>query len=183
MERMIKEIEVFVDQITYVGSAFGATNEGEPVFINKRIVTALGIEHGDKLIAHVLPNYEDKRDEVPWRALKATVQGSIFEDISDEPEDEPAPAPAPEPEPEPEPEPHPQVTMSDRIIDLLSESGPMRSATIAEHLELDSSDVSSMCRGLNKLGKVAAAEIYGDLNNSRPSHIVWAYDINDFDNL
>jgi len=175
MERMTKELDVFVDQITYVGSAFGATNEGEPVFINKRIVTAVGIEHGDKLKVHVLPNYEDKRDEVPWRALKATIQGSIFEDVSDEPEDEP--------ELEPVPEPEPQVTMSDRIIDLLSESGPMRSSTIAEHLEIDSSDVSSMCRGLNKLGKVAAAEIYGDLNNSRPSHIVWAYDINDFDNL
>lgn len=173
MERMTKEIDVFVDQVTFVGSAFGATNEGEPVFINRRIVTAVGIEHGDKLKVHVLPNYEDKRDEVPWRAVKATIQGSIFEDISDEPEDEPAP----------EPEPAPQVTMSDRIIELLSESGPMRSSTIAEHLEIDSSDVSSMCRGLNKLGKVAAAEIYGDLNNSRPSHIVWAYDINDFDNL
>lgn len=179
MERMTKEMNVFVDQITYVGSAFGATDEGEPVFINKRIVTAVGIEHGDKLKVHCLPNYEDKRDEVPWRALKATIQGSIFEDISDEPEDEPAP----EPDPEPEPEPEPQVTMSDRIMDLLSESGPMRSSTIAEHLEIDSADVSSMCRGLNKLGKVAAAEIYGDLNNSRPSHIVWAYDINDFDNV
>jgi hypothetical protein len=170
---MIKEIEVFVDQITLVGSAFAATHEGEAVFINSRIVTAVGIEHGDKLKVHVIPNYEDKRDSVPWRALKAMVQGSIFEDVSDEPEDEP----------ELEPVPEPQVTMSDRIIDLLSESGPMRSSTIAEHLEIDSSDVSSMCRGLNKLGKVAAAEIYGDLNNSRPSHIVWAYDINDFDNL
>jgi hypothetical protein len=169
MERMTKEMDVFVDQITYVGSAFGATNEGEPVFINKRIVTAVGIEHGDKLKVHCLPNYEDKRDEVPWRALKATIQGSIFEDISDEPEDEPAP------------EPEPQVTMSDRIMDLLMESGPMRSSTIAEHLEIDSADVSSMCRGLNKLGKVAAAEIYKDLNNSRPSHIVWAYDINDYE--
>tara|TARA_R110000765_G_scaffold43225_2_gene90731 strand:+ start:824 stop:1372 length:549 start_codon:yes stop_codon:yes gene_type:complete len=173
MDRSTETVEVFVDEITEMGSAFGATSEGEAVFINKRIVNAVGLAHGDRLRAAVLPNYEDKRDGVPWRALKAEVIGTIFEDISHEP--------TPEPEVAPEPEPEPQETLSDRIVDLLSEGGPMRSATMAKYLDVDSADISSMCRGLNKMGKVAAAEIYGDLNNSRPSHIVWAFDINDFD--
>ena len=173
MERLTETMEIFVDEVTQTGSAFGATKEGEAVFINRRITNALNLEHGDKLSACVLPNYEDKRDDVPWRALKAEIIGSIFEDISDEP--------IPEPEVAPEPETEPQETLSDRIIDLLSEMGPMRAAIMSKYLDVDSSDISSMCRGLNKIGKVAAAEIYGDLNNSRPSHIVWAFDINDFD--
>ena len=178
MNRSAEMIDVFVDELTDMGSAFGATNEGETVFINRRIVQAVGIEHGDRLKAAVLPNYEDKRDGVPWRALKATIIGSIFEDISDEPIPEPEVAPTPVDAPEPEPE----VSWSERIMDLLSESGPMRARTIAQHLDMETEDVSSMCRGLNRQGKVAAGEIYGDLNNSRPSHIVWAFDINDFDN-
>ena len=83
---LVEKIKIVVDDVTTVGSAFAATSEGEAVFINARIVNAVKIKHGDILEAHVLPNYEDKRASVPWRAMRASVQGSIFNEFSDEDE-------------------------------------------------------------------------------------------------
>ena len=71
MLNMIEKKNIIVDQVTTVGSAFAATEEGEAVFINARIVSAVKIKHGDVLEAHLMPNYEDKRDHVPWSRLSS----------------------------------------------------------------------------------------------------------------
>jgi hypothetical protein len=90
--------DVLVDNITSVGSAFGATVEGEAVFINARIVSALKLKHGDHVRAFVLPNYEDKRDRVRWRAIRVEVIGSMSEDqepmVMSKPERRPTQRPA-----------------------------------------------------------------------------------------
>lgn len=64
------KVVVFVDELTYSGSAFGSTPSGEQVFINKRIVDAAGVEPGVSYQGFLLPNFSDKRDMIPWRAMR-----------------------------------------------------------------------------------------------------------------
>jgi hypothetical protein len=155
--------DVLVDNITSVGSAFGATVEGEAVFINTRIVCVLKLKHGDHVRAFVLPNYEDKRDRVRWRAIRVEVIGSMSEDQ----------------------EPMPQLTAGppkdQLIMDLLDEHGPLRTSTLARLLDIDSGEAGTLCHGLYAQGKIALADIYSSPGNKRASHRVWALDINDFD--
>jgi hypothetical protein len=45
------------------------------VFINSRIVSAVKLRENDTLRATIIPNYEDKRHSVQWRAIRVTVSG------------------------------------------------------------------------------------------------------------
>jgi hypothetical protein len=157
--------DVLVDSITAVGSAFGATVEGEAVFINSRIVSALKLKHGDYVKAFVLPNYEDKRDRVRWRAIRVEVQGSMTDD------QDPGTSPS-----------KPAGLPKDRqIMDFLDEHGPLRTSTLARLLDIDSGEAGTLCHGLYAQGKIALADIYSSPGNKRASHRVWAININDFD--
>jgi hypothetical protein len=157
--------DVFVDDVTSVGSAFGSTPDGEAVFINARIVEAVKIKGGDYIKAIVLPNYEDKRERVKWRAIRAEVIGSAFEDISAEPDDE---VPL-------------EKSKDVLVVELLEEHGPLRTATLARLLDTNSGEVGTLCHGLYARGKIALADVYSDPANKRASHRVWAVDINEFD--
>jgi hypothetical protein len=157
--------DVLVDNITSVGSAFGATVEGEAVFINARIVSALKLKHGDHVRAFVLPNYEDKRDRVRWRAIRVEVIGSISEDQ----------------EPMVMSNLNAGPPKDQLIMDLLDEHGPLRTSTLARLLDIDSGEAGTLCHGLYAQGKIALADIYSSPGNKRASHRVWALDINDFD--
>jgi len=159
--------DVFVDDLTAVGSAFGSTADGEAVFVNSRIVEAVKIKPGDYIQAMVLPNYEDKRDRVQWRAIRAKVIGSAFEDISDEPDDE---TPLVE-----------EKSKDVRIIELLEEHGPLRTSILARLMDSNSGEIGTLCHGLFAQGKIALADVYSDPANKRASHRVWAVDINEFD--
>ena len=59
-----------VEMNTYAGSAFAVNSQGEQIFINSRIMERMELEKGDQVTAYVLPNYEDKRDTIPWRAMR-----------------------------------------------------------------------------------------------------------------
>ena len=61
---------ITVQEVVDSGSAFGTTEDGEMVFINQRIVSTLGVQPGDYWDAFLLPNYPDKREMIPWRALR-----------------------------------------------------------------------------------------------------------------
>ena len=61
---------VFVDGITESHSAFGANDAGEAVFFNTRSVQRMNLEEGQMVYAHCIPNYEDKRDQIPWRCIR-----------------------------------------------------------------------------------------------------------------
>ena len=177
--------EVLVDQITMVGSAFGATSDGEPVFIHTRIVRKLGIRHGDKLAAQLVPNYPDKRDNVPWRMLWAEVRGSIFEDISSEVRDARAedldPLEPVEPvELEPDME-HDELSNAERLVELLEEFGPMRTSYIAKALGVSIADAVTFCYGLQQEGRLVRADVYSSPSNKRASLRIWSLGINDFD--
>lgn len=67
-----EQMEVLVEELTYSDSAFGSNEEGDGVFFNQRIVQAMDLEVGDEVTAHCIPNYPDKRDEIPWRCIRIT---------------------------------------------------------------------------------------------------------------
>ncbi len=157
--------DVFVDDLTVSGSAFGATPDGEAVFINARVVNALKLSGGEHLRAMVVPNYEDKRDRVQWRTIRAEVQDPMA--VTREPMSE---------------EPEPTVVPKDQqILNLLDEHGPLRTSILARLLGVDSGEAGTLCHGLYAQGKIALADVYSSPSNSRASHRVWAIDINEFD--
>ena len=64
-------MRIMVEDISVAGSAFASNEEGDTVFLNKRIVDRLALEGGEILMAQCIPNYEDKRDAIPWRCIRA----------------------------------------------------------------------------------------------------------------
>jgi hypothetical protein len=64
-----EKMAVIIEGLTYSGSAFGVNDEGEAVFFNSRIVDKMSLGEGIQVEAHCIPNYPDKRDEVPWRCI------------------------------------------------------------------------------------------------------------------
>ena len=63
---------VLIDTTTFAGSCFGANEDGSAVFFNARIVNTLGLQEGELVSAKCIPNYEDKRHDVPWRCVSAS---------------------------------------------------------------------------------------------------------------
>jgi hypothetical protein len=63
-------MSVIIESRTYSDSAFGANDEGEAVFFNKRIVDRMDLQEGQMVFAHCIPNYEDKREHIPWRCIR-----------------------------------------------------------------------------------------------------------------
>lgn len=64
------EGNIEIDYITYSGSAFGICENGDQVFLNKRMVDKMDLQEGDQCNALLLKNYEDKIDTTPWRAVR-----------------------------------------------------------------------------------------------------------------
>ena len=76
---------VIIEDLTYTNSAFGQNEEGDVVFFNNRLVNKLNLDLGDIVVAHCIPNYEDKRHETPWRAIRVTStmkDDGQFEDLN-----------------------------------------------------------------------------------------------------
>jgi len=71
---MLTEVkEVIIEETTYSDSAFGVTEEGDGVFFNARIVQRMGLKGGQTVQAYLVTNFPDKRDSIPWRAMRVEV--------------------------------------------------------------------------------------------------------------
>jgi hypothetical protein len=62
--------QILVEYLTATGSAFAITPQGEQVFLNKRLVETMGVDAGDIYDAFLVQNYPDKREAIPWRAMR-----------------------------------------------------------------------------------------------------------------
>jgi hypothetical protein len=65
-----EEMVVLIEATTYSGSGFGVNEDGDAVFFSKRLMDKVELEEGDEVVAHCIPNYVDKRDDIPWRCIK-----------------------------------------------------------------------------------------------------------------
>jgi len=153
---------VHVDMLTYAGSAFGSTVDGEQVFINARIVDSMKLDEGMVVMGHLLPNFPDKRDNIPWRAMRVTI-----------PESQEAPA-----QPEPEPEPTP----GDKILAIIKETpeGYFTTTDLTEETGLDTKTVNNWCMGLHNRGLIARADVHAAPNQKRASFVLWALNTKSF---
>ena len=64
------EAKIEIEYITCFGSAFALCQNGDQVFLNKRLVNKMELKTDDVCNALLLKNYEDKVDTTPWRAVR-----------------------------------------------------------------------------------------------------------------
>lgn len=62
--------QIIVEYLTNSGSAFAVNAQGEQVFLNARMVSTMNVKAGQTYEAFLLVNYPDKRDQIPWRAMR-----------------------------------------------------------------------------------------------------------------
>lgn len=126
---MITEVkEVIVEEKTYSGSAFGVTQEGDGVFFNTRIVQAVGLDAGALVKAYLVPNFPDKRDNIPWRAMRVEVLNSKAEIVGVDKRD-----------------------LTARIHDLLGEVAVFSAEEVAEELKADVEVVRQLLENDNQI--------------------------------
>tara|TARA_R100000900_G_scaffold118607_1_gene93324 strand:- start:80 stop:532 length:453 start_codon:yes stop_codon:yes gene_type:complete len=62
--------QIIIEYLTPTGSGFGVTPSGDQVFLNSRLVNTMNVQPGEIFNAFLLPNYPDKREQIPWRAMR-----------------------------------------------------------------------------------------------------------------
>ena len=62
--------KIVIDEMTYAGSAFGSTQEGDRVYIKANLIDDADAYEGAICDALLIQNFEDKRDISPWRAIR-----------------------------------------------------------------------------------------------------------------
>lgn len=134
---------VLVEELTYSGSAFGVLANGEGVFINSRIVDKMELSPGTAVHAQVLPNFSDKREQIPWRVVN--VQAETADELQ----------PTPTSEPEPEVNDH-EDDIDVKIFDVLEAAGrPLTMREIFDATDLHLPDIrSSLHRQRELVSKV-----------------------------
>jgi hypothetical protein len=161
-----------IEVITYSNSAFGTNESGQQIFINSRIVERCSLKEGMEVIAHVIPNYEDKRHSIPWRAMRVEAPRTIGISV------EAAPMPTAQALTQP---PSTPFQLDQEILALLDEEeGYMTTSEIADVLGRDTTTISNSCRRLFANDQVARADVFSGPNQSRASVLLWARSVSRF---
>ncbi len=135
---------VLVEELTYSGSAFGVLANGEGVFINSRIVDKMELSPGTAVHAQVLPNFSDKREQIPWRVVN--VQAETADELQ------------PTSKPEPEVNDH-EDDIDVKIFDVLEEAGrPLTMREIFDATDLHLPDIRASLHRQREL--VSKVEVY-----------------------
>jgi hypothetical protein len=68
----LRESEVLIYSVSYAGNAYGRDTSGQnpgSIFFHKSQTEKFDIKPGDMFRARYVPNYDDRRDDVPWRTI------------------------------------------------------------------------------------------------------------------
>ena len=164
------ELQVLIESQTYTNSMFGITNKGEAVFINNRIAERMNLEEGMTITAHCIPNFEDKRQLIPWRAIR------IDPPAGDKPEDIEALLD----------EVFRKTTGKRQVVDKLVHDLIMEcqdfwtTRELADHLGLDTAVVGSSCLRLFNQKKIVMGTIHASPDQVRSSLNLWAQNLSCF---
>ncbi len=161
-----QEATVFIETITRYNSAFGTTSAGDRVFLGARIIETVGLQEGDVTQCHVLPNYEDKREEIPYRAIRAG--GPI---------NQPEVIQAPELE-------TPASSVQASILNHLTDVGPSSTSSLAaavNGLRAGTNETHQACLTLHSQGKICRALAYRTADQGRASMTLWAMSVEEFE--
>ena len=157
------KMRVMIDDMSQAGSAFGSSENGDVVFFNLRLVERMALEIGDIVEAHVIPNYEDKRQDVPWRAIKVIRDAPVEEVVTTAIV-------------------RTATQLDEEIFNLLraSPSGLWSTAELAKESESEVQTAGNSCTRLFNAGRIATAEVYGSPNQSRSSFRLWGNTLESF---
>lgn len=159
---MITDVkEVILEDKAYSGSMFATTKDGEGVFINARIVALLKLEPMEEVRAFVLPNYPDKQAHIQWRAVRV--------ERIERPEPTTSGLKSLEP------------TVEQRVLSLLQDGGIFSNAEIAEELGIEPGVAGTTTARLFIMGKLAKAEVHRRPGQLRPSMLLYATDVEQFE--
>jgi len=151
------------------GFAFALTEAGEQIFIPPYAIEGTELQRGKHYQAVLIKNHkEHQRERTPWMAVSVLVTEHALK---------PAPTPAAEPEPAEPVAPSEMDSASERdeaIYKLICESDYMTSAELAEHSGLDSKTASNSAHRLFSAGRIAKADVYNRVGQSRSSFTLWA---------
>lgn len=153
---MVTEVrKAVVENVTEVGSAFATTQEGESVFINGRIVQLLNIQPLEELRVFLVPNYENRRAQVPWRSVRVERLSGPEADYEDRPDD--------------------------AVLRLMEPGGVWSVAQIAEEIDADPGAIGRAAARLFMLGKICRADVYSKPGLLRPTLIQYAINMEEFE--
>lgn len=152
---------VMIESVSYTGSGFGSNENGEGVFFNQRLVEKVDLEMGDIVEAHAIPNYEDKRDVTPWRAIRVAAEKAVVE-VSEANDVEVFVRTA--------------AQLDGEVLDLLQdeEVAYWTSSDLADAADTDTTTVGNSCQRLFNRGQIARADVYGNPGQKHCSFLLWA---------
>jgi hypothetical protein len=141
------------------GFAFAISDEGDQVFIPPHIANASPLKIGDKLMSQLVIN----PNEIERRNTKflAVVLNSVAE------------APAKD-------TPVGTAALDATTYDLICENAYTTTAELADYLDVDTKTAGNSAYRLFNSGKIAKADVYARVGQSRPSFILWAKNAADF---
>ena len=168
MEDMRKAFEtnkmrVMIESVSYTGSAFGSNEDGDSVFFNQRLVEKVELEMGDIVEAHAIPNYEDKRHETPWRAIRVSAEKHMnIDPVLAEPE-KPIPVRS-------------AVQLDHEVLGLLSdeEVAYWTTSDLSDAVNADTKTVGNSCLRLFSRGLIAKADVHSRPDQERATFCLWA---------
>ena len=166
-------MKVMVESVSYTGSAFGSNEDGDTVFFNQRLVEKVALEMGDIVEAYAIPNYEDKRDDTPWRAIKVSPE-KIMVDIA---------TPNVLGIAAPEVFARTAAELDDEVFNILGrdeETSYWTSSDLADAVDADTKTVGNSCLRLFNKSLIAKADVHGGPNQERATFCLWARNVDQF---
>jgi hypothetical protein len=147
------------------GYGFALNEAGEQIFIPPYATEGTELQRGKRYQAVLIENHkEQQRERTPWMAV--SVLG-----------DTPTPAAEPEPAPAPVEIAVPIVHIEDRdevIYNLICDGDYTTSAELAEYSGFDSKTAGNSALRLFNAGRIAKADVYNRVGQSRSSFTLWA---------
>jgi len=165
----LTEVKAIVARVVNNGSAFAYSEDGRQVYIPRRIAHDLGMEEGDAVTLHCIPNpMAEKAEAVPLTTVRATVDRP-FSDR--EPVAQPAvqlPAVIPTETPK---------DLQGRCLGVLAGRRRfMSTKQVAAMLNEDRLHVSNVLWSLHNAGEVVALRFYRCGGQERASSMFYAID-------
>ena len=152
------------------GFAFALTEAGEQIFIPPYAIDGAELQRGKRYQAVLVDNHkEHQRERTPYMAVSVLVG---------EPTAKPEPAEAATPA---TPEEEVSIEARDEVIyNLICDGAYTTTSELAEYLDVDTRTAGNSAYRLFNSGKIAKADVYARVGQSRPSFILWAKNAADF---
>lgn len=150
--------DITISNVHERGFAFAITDIGEQVFIPPHAAKDHDLEVGVRMTALVAINPdEQQRERTPFLAI-------ILKTGDKEEPEKPASI----------------SSTDDKVLNVIKDTFYVTTAQIAETLGVDTRTAGNSANRLFNAGKIAKADVYGKVGQSRPSFILWAEDASDF---